>query len=194
MGHRSAVSTRKGGRFYGYKLDMVVCTATDSPVCVERPHRPRQRVDRALPLIDAAKVRGFALETAATDKDYDVAPVHDGMRGAERPADHPAPSHARRSQGRPKPPTCEHGEWRFAGADAKRGATKWRCATGERKPASRWIKADRLHPLIPRETPRWTALYRRRAAVEREFGRLKDYWASHRSASGALSGSGCTPT
>ena len=39
------------------------------------------------------------------------------------------------------------------------------------------VKADRLHPLIPRETPRFTALYRRRAAVEREFGRLKNEWA-----------------
>src|SRR4051812_8958694 len=34
-------------------------------------------------------------------------------------------------------------------------------------------QADRLHPLIPRETARWSALYRRRASVEREFGRLK---------------------
>jgi hypothetical protein len=76
-----------------------------------------------------------------------------------------------------KPPTCEHGEWRFAGSDMKRGASKWRCPTGECKPASRWIKADRLHPLIPRETPRFTALYRRRAAVEREVGRLKHEWA-----------------
>ena len=31
-GHRSAVSTRKGGGFYGYKLDMAVCTATDLPL------------------------------------------------------------------------------------------------------------------------------------------------------------------
>ena len=46
------------------------------------------------------------------------------------------------------------GEWRFAGPNAKR-ATKWRCPTGECKPASRWVKADRLHPLIPRETLRW---------------------------------------
>jgi transposase len=61
--------------------------------------------------------------------------------------------------------------------DSKRGASKWRCPTGEYKPASRWIKADRLHPLIPRETPRWSALYRRRASVEREFGRLKHQWA-----------------
>jgi transposase len=61
--------------------------------------------------------------------------------------------------------------------DYGRKATKWRCPTGECKPASRWIKADRLHPLIPRETPRFTALYRRRASVEREFGRLKNEWA-----------------
>jgi hypothetical protein len=38
-------------------------------------------------------------------------------------------------------------------------------------------KADRLHPLIPRETPRWRKLYSKRAAVEREFGRLKNEWA-----------------
>jgi hypothetical protein len=76
-----------------------------------------------------------------------------------------------------RPPTCEHGDWRFAGSDAKRGASKWRCPTGECKPASRWIKADRLHPLLPRETPRWRKLYKGRAAVEREFGRLKNDWA-----------------
>jgi hypothetical protein len=80
-------------------------------------------------------------------------------------------------RGDDNPPTCEHGDWRFAGADAKRGAAKWRCPSGECKPASVWVKADRLHPLIPRETPRWSALYRRRASVEREFGRLKHQWA-----------------
>jgi len=34
-----------------------------------------------------------------------------------------------------------------------------------------------LHSLIPRETARWRKLYRGRAAVEREFGRLKNEWA-----------------
>ena len=77
-------------------------------------------------------------------------------------------------KGKDKPPTCEHGQWTFAGADRKRGATKWRCPTGECKPASVWIKADRLHTLIPRETLRWKALYRRRASVERAFGRMKN--------------------
>ena len=80
-------------------------------------------------------------------------------------------------RGDDKPPTCDHGTWTFAGSDSKRGASKWRCPTGECLPASRWIKADRLHPLIPRETPRWRKLYSRRAAVERQFGRLKNDWA-----------------
>ena len=73
--------------------------------------------------------------------------------------------------------TCEHGTWQFAGSDYKRGASKWRCPTGECKPASVWIKAERLFPLIPRDTDRWRKLYRGRASVEREFGRLKNDWA-----------------
>lgn len=31
-GHRSAVSTRRGGGFFGYRLHAAVCTATDLPV------------------------------------------------------------------------------------------------------------------------------------------------------------------
>ncbi len=30
---------------------------------------------------------------------------------------------------------------------------------------------------MPRETPRWRKLYKGRASVEREFGRLKHEWA-----------------
>jgi Transposase DDE domain len=52
------------------------------------------------------------------------------------------------------------------------------------RPASRWVKADRRHTLVPRGTDRWKAgtdrwkaLYRQRAAVEREFGNLKHNWA-----------------
>lgn len=76
-------------------------------------------------------------------------------------------------RGEHRPPTCEHGAWTFAGADFKHGRTKWRCPTGELKPASVWRKASRLHPLIPRESKRFGDLYRGRGAVERTFGRLK---------------------
>ena len=43
----------------------------------------------------------------------------------------------------------------------------------EARPPSGILTGPRLHPLIPRETKRWRDLYRGRAAVEREFGRLK---------------------
>jgi hypothetical protein len=62
--------------------------------------------------------------------------------------------------GKHRPPVCQHGEWTFAGADAKRRAAKWRCPTAECAPASRWIGASRLHTLIPRGTARWKKLYR----------------------------------
>jgi hypothetical protein len=84
---------------------------------------------------------------------------------------------SRTERGEHKPPCCRHGVWTFAGADFKRRASKWRCPTGECQPASVWVKADRLHPLIPRESDRSRKLYRSRGSVEREFGRLKHEWA-----------------
>jgi hypothetical protein len=45
------------------------------------------------------------------------------------------------------------------------------------KPASTWVKADRLHPLIPRRTARSAKLYASRGAIEREFGWLRHEWA-----------------
>jgi hypothetical protein len=71
-------------------------------------------------------------------------------------------------------PECEHGLWTFAGTDFKRKATKWRCPSGECNPNAVWRKASRRNPLIPRTTKRWRSLYRGCAAVEREFGRLKN--------------------
>ena len=91
------------------------------------------------------------------DKGYDGEPVHHACTSETSPSG-PLKENDRVKRGDHKPPCCEHGEWRFAGADCKRKATKWRCPTGECKPASVWIKADRLHPLIPRETLRWKAL------------------------------------
>jgi hypothetical protein len=65
----------------------------------------------------------------------------------------------------------------FAGSDYGRKASKRRCPTGECKPASRRIKASRIHPLVPCDSDRWRKLYKRRASVEHEFGRLKHEWS-----------------
>ena len=156
---------------------MAVCTATDLPLAWEaRTARDNESI-HALPLIDACRARGFAVETAAMDKGYDVTMVYDGCEARDVRPIIPLRQTIGVARGDHKPPTCDHGEWRFARADSKRGASKWRCPTGECKPASVWIKADRLHTLVPRNSPRFTALYRRRASVEREFGRLKNEWA-----------------
>jgi hypothetical protein len=111
------------------------------------------------------------------DKGYDNGPVHDGCMDRRIYPVTPLRETYAVKRGDHHAPTCEHGEWTFAGADFKRRATKWRCPSGECKPASTWIKADRLHPLIPRDSKRSRDLYRSRAAVLREFGRLKHEWA-----------------
>ncbi len=173
-GHRSAVSTRKGGGFYGYRLHMAVCSKTDLPLAWKVETGKMNETPTVAPLLDKLKGLGLSPETAALDAGYDNATVYDAC--AERGIAPVIPLRETPAvkRGDHKPPTCEHGEWRFAGADHKRDACKWRCPTGECKPASVWIKADRLHPLIPRETLRWKGLYRGRASVERAFGRLKN--------------------
>ena len=49
--------------------------------------------------------------------------------------------------------------------------------TGECKPASTWVKADRLQSLIPRETESSAKLDRSCGAVAREFSSPKHEWA-----------------
>jgi hypothetical protein len=100
-----------------------------------------------------------------------------GVRGPRHSPDHPLGQHPGRQRGQAPAPTCEQGTWAFAGSDTKRGASKWRCPTGECAPASVWLAADRLHTLVPRTTDRWKALYRQRTCVEHGFGRLKNEWA-----------------
>jgi hypothetical protein len=176
-GHRSAVSTRKGGGFYGYRLHMAVCAKTDLPLAWNVETGRMNESPTVAPLLDKLNGLGFNPETCALDKGYDNGPVYEACEDRNiRPIICLRQTPAVK-RGEDKPPTCEHGEWRFAGADFDRKAAKWRCPTGECKPASVWIKADRLHPLIPRETLRWKGLYRGRASVERAFGRLKNEWS-----------------
>jgi hypothetical protein len=176
-GHRSAVSTRKGGGFYGYRIHMAVCSKTDLPLAWRVETARDHETLSVAPLLDKLHTLGIDPETAALDKGYDNNRVYaDCSERAIAPVI-PLRKTPDVKKGKDKSPCCEHGEWRFAGADRKRGATKWRCPTGECKPASVWIKGDRLHTLIPRETLRWKGLYRGRASVERAFGRLKNEWS-----------------
>jgi hypothetical protein len=140
-----------------------------------RRHRPLldSCLDRIAAGLRRVRERKFQPETATLDKGYDVAQVYAACEAAGALPIIPLRQTPFVKRGDHRAPTCAHGTWTFAGADAKRGRTKWRCPSGECAPASTWIKADRLHPLVPRETKRWGDLYRGRGAVERAFGRLK---------------------
>jgi transposase len=176
-GHRSAVSTRRGGGFYGYRVHAAVCTATGLPVAWETAPAREHESNFVVSLLDTANARGMSVETCAMDKGYDNNRVFAECVERDCQPIVPLRMMADVRRGEHLPPSCEHGPWRFAGSDYRRQAAKWRCPTGECAPASTWVRADRLHPLIPRETLRWKGLYRRRAAIEREFGRLKHEWA-----------------
>jgi hypothetical protein len=155
---------------------MAVCSKTDLPLAWRVETGKANEVPAVAPLLDKLHTLGINPETCAMDKGYDRGPVYETCESRDCRPIVPLMQTATVKRGENKPPRCEHGEWTFAGADHKRKASKWRCPTGECKPASVWIKADRLHPLIPRETERWKGLYRGRASVERAFGRLKHEW------------------
>ena len=75
-GHRSAVSTRKGGGFYGYKIDLAVCTKTGLPLAWQTRTARHHESLFVADLLDAVRARGFQPETVAMDKGYDVERVH----------------------------------------------------------------------------------------------------------------------
>jgi hypothetical protein len=172
-GHRSAISTRKGGGFYGYRVHAAVCAVTGLPFAW-RVASAREHESLSVPaLLDRIQARGFKPETAALDMGYDVNHVYDACHERGVLPVIPLRKTVAVKRGEHGAPTCEHGRWTYAGSDFKRNAAKWRCPTGECKPASRWVKAERRYPLIPRETRRFRDLYAGRASVEREFGRLR---------------------
>ncbi|MHB8240831.1 MAG: transposase [Solirubrobacteraceae bacterium] len=175
-GHRSAVSTRAAGIFYGYKLHMAVCAKTDLPLAWRIETGRTNETKAVAPLLDKLHALGIDPETCAMDKGYDHAVSYFDCMVRDISPVIPLRETQDVKRGEDGAPDCEHGIWKFAGADRKRGATKWRCPTGECKPASVWIKANRLKPLIPRDTPRWKALYTARSSVERAFGRSKHEW------------------
>jgi hypothetical protein len=79
-GHRSAVSTRKGGGFYGYKLNMAVCTRTDLPLAWQVETARRHESLFVAPLLDKTIARGYMPETVAMDKGYSNPRVREEVR------------------------------------------------------------------------------------------------------------------
>ena len=175
-GHRSAVSTRKGGGFYGYKLHLATCCQTDLPVAwhVTTARRTSQTKSRGFsaPSRPASSSQKRSRSTKATTSTLSTKP-------ATRPGPFPVIPLRKTpavKQGKHLPPTCEHGVLGVRRDGLQAQANEVALPHRGLPAQSLWRKASRLHPLIPRETKRWEDLYRGRASVEREFGRLKhDY-------------------
>jgi len=125
-GHRSAVSTRKGGGFYGYKIHAAVCATTGLPLAWRVETGARNESLYVAPLLDAVTARGFSPATVAMDKGYDNNRV-------------------------------------YAECNDRGIAAIIPLRKGQPERALR----------VARSTDEWRSLYRRRSAVEREFGRLK---------------------
>jgi hypothetical protein len=79
-GHRSAVSTRAAGSFFGHKLHAAICANTDLPVAWRVETAKRNESLFLAPLLDAARARGFQPQTCAMDKGYDHNRVYDETR------------------------------------------------------------------------------------------------------------------
>jgi hypothetical protein len=176
-GHRSAVSTRSAGSFYGYKLHQVVCAITGLPLAWRVETAKDSESTFAMPLLDAVKARGFRPEVAIMDMGYDHEAIYADCEQRDCHPIIPLRETPAVKAGKHLPPICEHGEWTFAGAETKRRAAKWRCPTGEcspREPMDRGQPA--AHPDPPGDSPLEEAV-RLRGSVERENGRLKNEWA-----------------
>jgi hypothetical protein len=78
-GHRSAISTRKGGGFYGYRLHLAICTRTELPVAWRVETARANESTFAAPLVEQARGLGLDAETCAMDKGYDSGPVYDDL-------------------------------------------------------------------------------------------------------------------
>jgi Transposase DDE domain/Transposase domain (DUF772) len=123
-GHRSAVSTRAAGSFYGYKLHQAVCAETGLPLAWRVETAKAQESSFAVPLLESVRERGFRAAVAIMDMGYDLTPVYEGFEARGCHPVIPLRETPAVKAGKHRPPTCEHGEWTFAGADSKRRAAK----------------------------------------------------------------------
>ena len=143
-----------------------MCTATGLPLAWQVETASAAEVPDVPGLLDSLASRGFVAETCALDKGYDAHTIYDGCEARGIRPIVPLRLTGKVVKGEHLPPSCDHDAWTFAGSDARRGAAKYRCPSGECAPGSTWTKADRLRTLMPRGSLRWKALYRGRGAVD----------------------------
>ena len=175
-GHRSAVSTRKGGGFYGYRLHMAVCAKTDLPLAWRVETARSHETNAVAPLLDKLHTLGIDPETCAMDKGYDNVPIYDGCEDRDVRPIIPLRQTPAVKRGEHKPLLRAR---RVAVRRGRLQAQGDEVALPDRRVQARQ-PVGQGRPAAPADPARDSALegpLPGRASVEREFGRLKHEWA-----------------
>ena len=114
-GHRSSISTRSGGGYYGYKVHSAVCIVTGLPVAWKVETAKDPELPLVPVLLDTVERRGFAVDICVMDRGYDAKVIYDETEGRHIRPVVPLRKTPAVKAGKHKPPTCDHGEWTFAG-------------------------------------------------------------------------------
>ncbi len=175
FGHRGATGTRGAGSHYSYRVHVMGTTDKGRPVAWYTHTGKDGEKARVPVLFRQASEHDIHPETCSLDKNYDAEYVYAEIASWNAKPVIPLQKQSKRFDEH-RVPTCVHGRWVFSGADTHRNASKYRCPTGQCKPWSTWISADRLHPLIPRSSARFGHLYGRRTVLEGLNGNLKTYY------------------
>ena len=191
-GHRSSISTRSGGGYYGYKVHSAVCAVTGLPLAWQVETAKDSEIPLAPVLLDAANARGFTPGVAVLDRGYDTEALYALLEDRGIRPVIPLRMTPAVKRGLASPPKCNHGTWTFAGSDPKRSASKWRCPTGECAPASVWVKAS---PTAPAHPPRDTAVQEPVPPTRRGRARVRTAQArvGHAAPACASAGTGQAP-
>jgi hypothetical protein len=123
-GHRSSISTRSGGGYYGYKVQAAVDTLTGLPVAWQVETAKDSEIPMVPVLLDSVMERGFAAQVAILDRGYDTEALYTLLEGRDLRPVIPLRMTPAVKRGMASPPSCDHGTWTFAGSDTKRGASK----------------------------------------------------------------------
>lgn len=149
-GHRSAVSVRKGGGYYGFKLHAAVCTRTGLPLAWE-VHTAKTMEAAAVPsLLDAALRRVGRVETMTADKGYDYGPSTGRATSAASPPSSPAAASRTRASGARLPcvsMAAGRSPERTSSGRRRSGAAR-PASVSRNRPGSRPIGATRSFPAL----------------------------------------------
>lgn len=129
-------------------------------------------------LLDSLRANGFVPATCAMDKGHDAARIYDGCEGRGIRPIVPLLQTGRVVKGEDnKPPTCDHGTWKFAGPtpSGEPPSTGAPLGSATRRACGSKLTASTRSCLVARTGGRPST--GGRAGFKREFGRLKHEWA-----------------